>query len=88
MADKGFARREFGAFLYRSAPCTLGKITRGRQWAEAVIDTLNGRFSIEQHGARPWPESLPALVNALLALAAAMWRNWTTGAPDKRSLIA
>ncbi|CAL9423002.1 hypothetical protein SUDANB19_01891 [Streptomyces sp. enrichment culture] len=64
LADKGFAGEEFEAFVSerlgahlvrpdrKDEPVRRGKTARVRQWIEAVIDTLNGRLSLEQHGGR------------------------------------
>lgn len=102
LADKGFAGREFegfvterlGAHLVRSdrkdEPARFGKMARVRQWIEAVIDTLKGRLTLEQHGGRT-PAGVFARTGQrllALALAAAIWHNWTTNAKIKRSLIA
>ena len=66
----------------------FGNLGRIRQWIESVFDTLKAQLGLEDHGART-PAGLYARVNAkLLALAAAIWHNWETGAPRKRSLIA
>jgi hypothetical protein len=63
-ADKGFAGREFEAFLTerlgvhlvrpdrRDEPIRHGRLARVRQWIEAVFDTLKGQLSLEQHGGR------------------------------------
>lgn len=61
LADKGSAGREFEAFVTnrlgahlvrpdrKDEPARFGKIARVRQWIEAVIDTLKGQLSLEQH---------------------------------------
>jgi hypothetical protein len=100
LADKGFAGREFEAFVRdelgahlvrpdrKGEPVRFGKLGRVRQWIEAVFDTLKGQLTLEQHGARI-PTGLYARVAArLLALAASIWHNWRIGAPIKRSLTA
>ncbi|MDT9683918.1 IS982 family transposase [Streptomyces sp. TRM76323] len=99
LADKGFAGKDFetfitdrlGAHLVRpdrkDEPARFGKIARVRQWIEAVIDTLKGRLSLEQHGGRTPAGVFARTGQRLLALAAALWHNWTTGATIKRSLI-
>lgn len=100
LADKGFAGKEFetfvserlGAHLVRpdrkDEPVRHGKIARVRQWIEAIIDTLKGQLSLEQHGGRTPAGVFARTGQRLLALAAGIWHNWTTGAPVKRSLIA
>lgn len=100
LGDKGFAGREFEAFVRnelgahlvrpdrQDEPIRFGKIGRARQWIEAVFDTLKGQLTLEEHGART-PTGLYARVAArLLALAATIWQNWRNHAPAKRSLIA
>jgi len=100
LGDKGFAGRTFEAFIRdelgaelirpdrKDETARFGKIGRARQWIEAVFDTLKGQLTLEEHGART-PTGLYARVAArLLALAAAIWHNWHTDAPIKRSLIA
>ncbi|BCK72824.1 transposase [Streptomyces libani subsp. rufus] len=100
LADKGFAGREFEAFLTerlgvhlvrpdrKGEPVQHGRLARVRQWIEAVFDTLKGQLSLEQHGARTLPGVFARTGQRLLALAAAIWHNWTTGTKTKRSLIA
>ena len=51
-------------------------------------DTLKGQLDLERHGARTIEASMPASPSELLAMAAAIWHNWTISAPAKRSLIA
>lgn len=99
VADKGFAGREFeasitdlGAHLIRpdrkDEPTRHGKITRIRQWIEAIIDTLKGQLTLEDHGARTLAGVYARVAARLLALATAIWHNWTIDAPVKRSLTA
>ncbi|GAA2409428.1 hypothetical protein GCM10010420_42320 [Streptomyces glaucosporus] len=47
---------------------------RVRQWIEAVIDTLKGRLSLEQHGGRTPAGVFARTGQRLLALAAGMSR--------------
>jgi hypothetical protein len=59
-----------------------------RQRVEAIIWTLKNQLGLEHHNSRQ-PDGLwTRIVQRLLALNAAIWHNWTTGAPVKRSLIA
>ncbi|OPF72779.1 IS982 family transposase, partial [Streptomyces antioxidans] len=100
LADKGFAGKEFEAFITerleghlvrpdrKDEPTRHGRLARCRQWIEAVFDTLKGQLSLEQHGGRTPAGVFARTGQRLLALAAAIWHNWTTGAEAKRSLIA
>ena len=65
-----------------------GKLGAMRQWVESVFDTLKGQLTLEQHGGRTLPGVYSRVAARLLALAAAIWHNWHTDAPTKRSLIA
>ncbi|MGK5498100.1 IS982 family transposase [Streptomyces sp. URMC 125] len=100
LADKGSAGKEFetfvsgrlGAHLVRpdrkDEPVRHGRIARVRQWIEAVIDTLKGRLSLEQHGGGTPAGAFARTGQRLPALAAGIWHNRTTGAAVKRSPIA
>ncbi|MFB6607554.1 IS982 family transposase [Streptomyces noursei] len=100
LADKGFAGREFEAFLeeclgvhlvrpdLKNEPDRHGRLAHVRQWIEAVFDTLKGQLSLEQHGGRTPAGVFARTGQRLLALATAIWHNWNTNAPAKRSLIA
>lgn len=100
VADKGFAGKEFETFLSerlgarlvwpdrKDEPVRHGKTARVRQWIEAVIDTLKGRLSLEQHGGRTPAGVFARTGQRLLAPAVGIWHNWTTGAKIKRSLVA
>jgi hypothetical protein len=59
-----------------------------RQRIEAIIWTLKKQLGLEQHNARVPAGLWTRILQRLLALNAAIWHNWTTGAPVKRSLIA
>ncbi|MFD5879391.1 IS982 family transposase, partial [Streptomyces yangpuensis] len=50
--------------------------------------TLKGQLSLEHHGGRTPAGVFARTGQRLLALAAGIWHNWTTGAAVKRSLIA
>ena len=100
LGDKGFAGRDFENFITSSLsahlvrpdrkdePARFGKLARCRQWIEAIIDTLKGQLTLEQHGGRTLAGVYARVAARLLALAAAIWHNWQTSAPVKRSLIA
>jgi hypothetical protein len=53
---------------------------------ESVNQALKGQ--LEDHGGRTPTGALTRIVQRLLALAAGIWHNWTTGTTRKRSLIA
>ncbi|MEU5241691.1 IS982 family transposase, partial [Streptomyces lydicus] len=72
----------------KGEPVRHGRLARVRQWIEAVFDTLKGQLSLEQHGGRTPAGVYARTGQRLLALAAAIWHNWTTDAKTKRSLIA
>jgi hypothetical protein len=59
-----------------------------RQWIESVNKTLKGQLDLERHGARTHESVFTRIAQRLLALAAGIWRNRTTGVTSKRSLIA
>jgi hypothetical protein len=99
LGDKGFAGRDFaqviaghGARLLRpdraDEPRRLGSLGRWRQWIESAFDSLKDQLGLERHGGRTLAGVYVRVAQRLLALAAAIWWNRQTGAPDKRSLIA
>ena len=100
IGDKGFAGREFEAFVRdelqahfvrpdrRDETQRHGNLARIRQWVEAVFDTLKGQLTLEAHGGRTITGVHARIGARLLALATAIWHNWHTGARVKRSLIA
>ena len=57
-----------------------GNLGGVRQWIESVFDTLKGQLGLERHGGRT-RRVFTRVAQRLLALAAAIWHNWTTGAP-------
>jgi hypothetical protein len=59
-----------------------------RQRVEAIIWTLKNQLGLERHGARVPAGLWARIMQRLLALNAAIWHNWTIGAPVQRSLIA
>lgn len=100
IGDKGFAGAEFEAFVTdrlgahlirpdrKDEPLRFGKVARYRQWIEAIFDTLKGQLTLEHHGGRTLAGVYARVAARLLAMAAAIWQNWHTGATSKRSLIA
>lgn len=100
VADKGFAGREFEAFVAEELSATLirpdrrdehprfGSLGGIRQWVESVFDTLKDQLGLEHHRARTCGGVYARVAAKLLALAAAIWHNWLIDAPDKRSLTA
>jgi hypothetical protein len=65
----------------------FGNLAGMRQWIESVNDTDKGQLDLEQHGGRTGAGVYARVAQRLLALAA-IWHNWATDAPIKRSLIA
>jgi hypothetical protein len=100
LGDKGFAGRDFEGFVHDTTGAHLvrpdrrgeatphGRLARCRQWIEAIIDTLKGQLTLEDHGGRTLAGVHARVAARLLALTAAIWHNHTTSAPLKRSLIA
>jgi hypothetical protein len=100
LGDKGFAGRDFEAFITgqlgahlirpdrKDEPARFGNLARYRQWIEAITGTLKGQLTLEHHGGRTLAGACARVAARLLALAAAIWHNWHIGAPIKRSLIA
>jgi Transposase DDE domain len=99
LADKNLAGREIegqiaalGITLLRpdrrDEPARHGNLGGIRQWVESVYDSLKGQLGLERHGGRTPHGVFTRIAQRLLALAAAIWHNWATCAPDKRSLTA
>ena len=99
LGDKGFAGKEFEAFgssigaqLVRpdrkDEKPRFGNFGGMRQWIESVFDTLKGQLGLERHGGRTLAGVYARVAAKLLALSAAIWHNWLTNAPRKRSLTA
>jgi hypothetical protein len=99
LADKGLAGRDFeqlvvgyGARLLRpdraDEPHRHGSLGRFRQWIESTFNTLKDQLGLERHRGRTLAGVYVRVAQRLLALAAAIWWNWETNAPDKRSLVA
>lgn len=99
LADKGFSGEEFKK-LTESKQLQLlrpdrkdetyrnGNLGGVRQWIESVNQTLKGQLDLERHGGRTPAGVFTRVAQRLLAMAAAIWHNWTTGVTSKRSLIA
>jgi Transposase DDE domain len=99
LADKGFAGKEFKQLTEqleidllrpdrRDETYTNGNLGGVRQWIESVNQTLKGQLDLEDHGGRTPAGVFTRVAQRLLAMAAGIWRNWTTGTINKRSLIA
>jgi Transposase DDE domain len=99
LADKGFAGKEFKQLTEAMDLVLLrpdrknetyrnGNLGGVRQWIESVNQTLKGHLDLEAHGGRTHEGVFTRIAQRLLALTAAIWHNWTTGATSKRSLIA
>lgn len=59
-----------------------------RQRIEAIIWTLKNQLGLERHNARTTEGILTRTAQRILALNAAIWHNWQTNQPTKRSLTA
>ena len=99
LADKGLAGRDIEAWIgqlgvrllrpdRRDEPARHGNLGGVRQWIESVFDSAKGQLGLERHGGRTCQGVGARVAQRLLALAAGIWHNWTTGAEHKRSLIA
>lgn len=99
LVDKGLAGREIERQISelgvrmlrpdrRDEKTRHGNLGGVRQWIESVFDTLKGQLGLERHGARTPHGVYTRVAQRLLALAAAIWHNWTTSTPHKRSLTA
>ena len=98
---KGYVSRELDAFLAERGVRLLRPSYRNRtphpaqhllkpvrQLIESVNDTLKGQLDLEHHGGRTPAGVFTRVTQRLLAMAAAIWHNWTTGVTSKRSLTA
>ena len=100
IGDKGFAGRDFEDLVTSDFKMSLirpdrrgeaprhGSIGWIRQWIESDCDTLKGQLDLERHGGRTTEGLYARVAQRLLAMAAAIWHNWATDAPVKRSLTA
>ncbi len=99
LADKGFAGKEFKGLtdamgLHLLRPDRKDETYRNsnlggvRQWIESVNQTLKDQLDLEDHGGRTPAGVSTRIAQRLLAMAAGIWHNWTTGITNKRSLTA
>ena len=102
IADKGYRRASFEEALNQAGmtlirPATKTEAPRPgrrflkpfRQIIESVNNTLKTQLDLERHGGRTKPGVIACILQRLLALTAAIWRNQTTNRPGPaRSLIA
>jgi hypothetical protein len=65
-----------------------GNLAGIRQWIESVNDTLKGQLDLEGHGGRTAAGVYTRVAQRVLAMAAAIWHNWSLNTENKRSLIA
>lgn len=99
VADKGLRSAELqtgmalmGYELIR--PASHGEADHGlfpkwlRQRIESVNETLKGQLGIEHPAARERDGLFARVIQRILALNAAVWHNWNTGAFSKRSITA
>jgi hypothetical protein len=94
IADKGFAGRDFEAFMAdrgavflrpdrRDEQPRLGSLGSIRQRIESVFWTCKGQFGLERHGARTMPGLFARIGMRLLALSAGLWHNWQVDEPGR-----
>jgi len=100
LADKGLAGRELERYTEDQLKVLLarpdrkderrrfGNLSGMRQWIEAVYDTLKDQLSLERHGGRTPAGVFTRVAQRLLALAAAIWHNWSLKTTGLRSLTA
>lgn len=99
LADKGFSGAPFkqltdamGLRLLRpdrkDETYRNGNLGGVRQWIESVNQTLKGQLDLEAHGGRTPAGVFTRVAQRLLALAAGIWHNWSTGVTAKRSVVA
>jgi hypothetical protein len=98
IGDKGFAGTDFTrqmtelgiAFVRpdrRNETPRHGNLALIRQRIESIINTAKSQLSLERHGGRTPAGVMARVAQRILALAAAIWHNWASNAPVKRSLI-
>lgn len=101
VADKGYASKEFEAFLTAHGATLIrpalprerprpgaGFLRPLRQIIESVNDTLKGQLDLEGHGGRTPAGVMTRVLQRLLALVAAIWHNERVGSRPVRSLLA
>jgi hypothetical protein len=99
VGDKGFRSKPFEAELLEKGVVLVRPAMRNepdpgvfptwfRNRVESVIETLKGQLGIEHPGAHEPTGLFARVVQRILALNAAVWHNWITGAHIKRSLTA
>ncbi len=74
--------------IAKTRPTATGNLGGVRQWIESVNQTLKGQLDLEDHGGRTPAGVFTRIAQRLLAMAAGIWHNWTTGVTSKRSLTA
>jgi hypothetical protein len=101
ISDKGFASKDFEAFLAEQGIELLRPSRKRekkrfgepllktvRQLIESVNDTLKGQLDLERHGGHTIEGVAIRVAQRVLAMAAAIWHNFHTGHDITRSLIA
>ena len=101
ISDKGFAGEKFeqshsetGITLLRPSRKNEARrpgepsLKKVRQLIESVNDTFKGQPDLEQHGGRTFAGVGVRVAQRILALTAAIWRNFQTGQEVMRSLTA
>ena len=100
LAGKGLAGRELEHYAQDQLTLLLarpdrkderrrfGSLSGMRQWIESVYHTVKDQLSLERHGGRTPEVVFTRIAQRPLALAAAIWHNWTLRTTALRSLIA
>jgi len=98
LADKGYAGRDFEAFIHDHGAVLLrpdrkneerrvGSLGGVRQWIESTFAQLKYQLRLEDHGGRTLAGVTARIFCRLLALAGSIWHNHLTG-QQPRSLIS
>jgi transposase len=95
VCDKGYAGKEFKTTVAETFGATVLRPSRKhepdnnlhlssiRQRIESIFWTLKNRLGLERHQARTLTGIRTRIATKLLALAAGVWLNWTTGNPPR-----
>jgi transposase len=95
ICDKGYASQQFATTVAENYQATVLRPARKgepaspihlssiRQRIESIFWTLKNRLGLERHQARTLTGLRARTAAKLLALAAGVWLNWTTGQPTR-----